>query len=239
MEVEKMRIKNRVTAVVITSLLIGMVAFGFSYNLEAASGRWKSNQKGWWYETYAGRYIANQWLSIDGRYYYFTADGYMDYSEYRDGCWLGSDGAWVEIYHGGHWVSDSRGWWYEDSSGWYPSNQWLWIDGKCYYFKSNGYLAVNETIQGSRVGADGAWIKTPAAASGTSGSNNGSSNNSLSSGGSSGNDYSGFNGGSTVYVSTKGKIHKNSNCGGMKNYRTMTYNEALNKGYKECQTCFK
>ena len=64
----------------------------------------------------------------------------MDYSEYRDGCWLGSDGAWVEEYYGGHWCSDSTGWWYEDASGWYPQSQYLWIDGVNYYFGADGYM---------------------------------------------------------------------------------------------------
>lgn len=102
-------------------------------------GSWKSNSTGWWFEDTSGWYPQSQWVKIDGKWYYFTADGYMDYSEYRDGCWLGSDGAWVEEYYGGHWCSDSTGWWYEDSSGWYPADQWLWIDGYRYWFNSSGY----------------------------------------------------------------------------------------------------
>ncbi len=62
----------------------------------------------------------------------------MDYGEYRDGCWLGDDGAWVEPYANGHWCCDARGWWYEDS-GWYPCNQYLWIDGVKYWFGADGY----------------------------------------------------------------------------------------------------
>ena len=63
----------------------------------------------------------------------------MDYSEYRDGCWLGADGAWVEEYYGGHWMSDSTGWWYVDAAGWYPVSQYLWIDGVKYWFNAKGY----------------------------------------------------------------------------------------------------
>ena len=63
----------------------------------------------------------------------------MDYSEYRDGCWLRSDGSWDVSYSGGHWLSDSSGWWYMDNSGWYPVNQWLWIDGVNYWFDGSGY----------------------------------------------------------------------------------------------------
>ena len=101
---------------------------------------WKCNATGWWVEDTEGWYPVSQWQKIDGKWYYFTESGYMDYSEYRDGCWLGSDGSWVEEYYGGHWSSDSTGWWYEDAAGWYPTSQYLWIDGTEYYFKADGYL---------------------------------------------------------------------------------------------------
>ncbi|MCR4846417.1 MAG: hypothetical protein K5865_06750 [Eubacterium sp.] len=105
---------------------------------ESFSMVWKSNEKGWWIEDVSGWYPVSRWLRIDGYWYYFTESGYMDYSEYRDGCWLGADGAWDETYSGGHWMSDSTGWWYEDN-GWYPSNQYLWIDGTKYWFNADGY----------------------------------------------------------------------------------------------------
>lgn len=58
------------------------------------------------------------------------------------------------------------GWWYgtnADNSTWH-SNGWQWLDGngdgiaECYYFDSNGYLAVNTVIEGSTVDSNGAWI---------------------------------------------------------------------------------
>ncbi len=110
---------------------------GTSYT---AKGSWKSNSKGWWFEDSKGWYPHSQWQKIDGKWYYFTADGYMDYSEYRDGCWLGSDGAWDENYSHGKWHLDGTGWWYEDN-GWYPHNQYLWIDGVKYWFNSSGYMS--------------------------------------------------------------------------------------------------
>ena len=110
------------------------------YDPAYSGGTWKCDSYGWWFED-NGWYPVSQWLKIDGKWYYFTSSGYMDYSEYRDGCWLGSDGAWVEEYYGGHWCSDSYGWWYEDSSGWYPYSQYLWIDGTEYWFDASGYWA--------------------------------------------------------------------------------------------------
>ena len=116
---------------------------------------WKCNSTGWWVEDTLGWYPQNQWGKIDGKWYYFLDSGYMDYSEYRDGYWLGSDGALVDGYFG-EWKSDSKGWWFEDKSGWYPQSQWVWINGSCYYFESDGYLATNKYIDGYWVGSDGA-----------------------------------------------------------------------------------
>ena len=99
---------------------------------------WKCNSTGWWVEDTTGWYPVSQWQKIDGKWYYFLDSGYMDYSEYRDGYWLGSDGALVDGYYG-EWKSDSKGWWFEDTSGWYPQSQYLWIDGTSYYFGADGY----------------------------------------------------------------------------------------------------
>ena len=81
----------------------------------------------------------------------------MDYSEYRDGFWLGSDGAWVETYYGGGWGEKDGQFWYEDATGWYPVSQWLWINGKCYYFGSDGYRVYNQYVDGYWVNNDGEW----------------------------------------------------------------------------------
>lgn len=105
----------------------------------APTGSWKSDASGWWFEDSSGWYAKNEWVKIDGKWYFFTDSGYMDYSEYRDGCWLGSDGAWDEAYSGGHWMSDSTGWWYTDNAGWYPVSQYVWIDGVQYWFGASGY----------------------------------------------------------------------------------------------------
>lgn len=110
----------------------------------ASIGSWNSDGTGWWYEDSSGWYPRNRWQKINGKYYYFLDSGYMDYNEYRDGYWLGSDGAWVEKYYGGHWCKDSKGWWYEDSTHWNPVNRYVWIDGSKYWFNSEGYLDESE-----------------------------------------------------------------------------------------------
>ncbi len=142
---------------VLTAIMVLLSAFCGDLTAYAAGGSWRLDAGGWWYEYDGGGCPAGAWEEIDGYWYYFNVNGYMSYSEYRDGCWLNADGVWDTAYSGGYWASNSTGWWYTDSSGWYPVSQWLWIDGGCYYFKSDGYMASNEWIDGCWVGADGAW----------------------------------------------------------------------------------
>ena len=116
--------------------------------------KWKNNSKGWWIEDSAGWYPQNQWQKIDGKYYYFDESGYMAADEWRDSCWLGSDGAWDDTYKM-TWKSDFKGWWIEDKTGWYPQNQWQKIDGNWYYFKGDGYMATSQYINGWWVDSNG------------------------------------------------------------------------------------
>ncbi|MCR5213551.1 MAG: hypothetical protein K6E10_03985 [Eubacterium sp.] len=138
------------------AMCLSSAAYSFG-DVKAASG-WESDSKGWWYEE-NGWYPVNQWYEIGGYWYFFKEDGYMDYSEYRDGCWLNADGSWNTAYSGGHWESNSTGYWYADNSGWYPTSTWLWIDGNCYYFKDSGYMAADEWIGDSYVDKNGAYVE--------------------------------------------------------------------------------
>ena len=99
---------------------------------------WHGSGSSWWVQDTNGWYPKSQWLKIDGAWYYFTAAGYMDYGEYRDGYWLNYDGT-CSNYPVAHWYSGAGGWYYMDASGWYPTNQYLWIDGVCYWFDGAGY----------------------------------------------------------------------------------------------------
>jgi foldase protein PrsA len=55
------------------------------------------------------------------------------------------------------WKEDNSGWWYEDGSTWVTG--WKLVDGKWYYFNSDGYMAKNTVIDGCNLGSDGAWIQ--------------------------------------------------------------------------------
>ncbi len=55
------------------------------------------------------------------------------------------------------WIQDSNGWWNTEGSSW--SIGWKEIDGKWYYFGQDGYMKHDTTIDGYRLGSDGAWIQ--------------------------------------------------------------------------------
>ena len=98
-------------------------------------GIWKVNSTGWWFED-NGWYPCNQWLKIDGYWYFFGEDGYMCTDEWRDGYYLDSSGALLYSYTGSwHY---SGGWWFGDESGWYAHDQWVKINGQWYWFDSSG-----------------------------------------------------------------------------------------------------
>ena len=115
---------------------------------------WASNDTGWWVEDTSGWYPVSTWQKIDGNWYYFGSDGYMASNEWRDGCWLSSNGAWT--YEGiASWAGNSTGWWFEGSSGWYATSCWQKIDGYWYYFGSDGYMVSNCYIDGWWISSDG------------------------------------------------------------------------------------
>lgn len=55
------------------------------------------------------------------------------------------------------WKSDNSGWWYTENDSY--ATGWRVIDGKWYYFNSDGYMAYNTTVEGYKIGSDGAWIQ--------------------------------------------------------------------------------
>ena len=82
------------------------------YN-SAWNGSWTSDATGWWFQS-GSWYPTNQWLKIDGVWYYFRADGYMASNEWAGEYYLQKDGTlatdkWIGKYYvgsDGAWVKD-------------------------------------------------------------------------------------------------------------------------------------
>jgi len=56
-----------------------------------------------------------------------------------------------------NWKQNSNGWWNTEGSSW--SIGWKEIDEKWYYFGQDGYMVHDTTIDGYKLGSDGAWIE--------------------------------------------------------------------------------
>ena len=118
---------------------------------------WVKDDKGWWYRYADGSYPKSCWKTIKDKDYYFKADGYMasdefikseDYDNNFKLYYVDSDGAWDGRTY--RWMEDNKGWWLAKlgSTSYYKS-QWAKVDGKWYYFKDSGYMAVGTlTIDG-------------------------------------------------------------------------------------------
>ncbi len=106
----------------------------------------------------ADGYVKSAWKWIGSAWYYFDANGIMATG------WQQLDGAWYYFYA---WGGMAKGWVTINGTSYYMnpnggkmlSNTWAWIGGKCYFFKSWGGMAKNETINGYKVDATGAWVK--------------------------------------------------------------------------------
>ena len=57
-----------------------------------------------------------------------------------------ADGNTSEIYG---WKHDTKGWWYKRTDSSYPKSCWENINGKDYYFNSEGYMVTNQYIKSS------------------------------------------------------------------------------------------
>ena len=97
--------------------------------------KWEADGNGWWYDNEDGTYAKNEFREIEGKTYYFNAEGYMVTG------WKEIDGQWYFFYPAGDMKKNA-----------WEGNYWLgengamvredWVDDHKYY-----------------VGKDGAWIE--------------------------------------------------------------------------------
>ena len=144
---------------------------------------WSKNDAGkWMYGTDEG-YLNDGWHQVDGgkTWFYFNADGTAKQSEwwndngtwywFNSNCgaatgWAKVDGEWY-FFKGNNamktgWEKVDGNWYYMASSGKMVTG-WCEVNGKWYYFSkesnSLGQMLYSTTVDGYKLGADGAWIK--------------------------------------------------------------------------------
>lgn len=131
----------------------------FHSKLSNTATGWIKDNVGWWYRNKDGSYPTSCWKTIDGKDYYFKADGYMAADEYIKSANYATDkklyyvnvnGAWDrETYR---WQQNDKGWWLSKiGSAWYPVNAWAKIDNIWYYFDDRGYMVTGtKSINGKK-----------------------------------------------------------------------------------------
>ena len=125
-------------------------------------GSWGGDKKGTTYGDTSGWTAKNRWLKIDGKWYFFDKEGYMLKDAYQKDAtgkiwYLGKNGALAGEKAATGWVQDSNGWMFYTDDQNTLKKTWKMINGNSYYFKADGYLAMNEFVQGWWVNKTGAW----------------------------------------------------------------------------------
>ena len=117
-----------------------------STSIPQGSVSWQRDNKGWWIKNSDGSYPRNEWKFVNNSWYFFDSQGYM----YTG--WLNISGSW-------YYMNTDEG-----SNNGKMVTGWRAVSGKWYYLGtatdgSGGKMLLNTTIDGYRLGADGAWVK--------------------------------------------------------------------------------
>ncbi|CAH2717287.1 hypothetical protein BACCIP111895_04478 [Neobacillus rhizosphaerae] len=135
---------------------------------------WSFENGSWFY--YSKDVKTTGWVQDKGKWYFLAKDGKMQTGWVKDG------NKWYFLTKSGAmatgWVKDGKTWYYLNKSGamatgwlfdggkWYYLNAngamatgWKQVNGKWYYLYSSGVMAANTTVNGYKLGKDGAWIK--------------------------------------------------------------------------------
>lgn len=119
---------------------------------KSENGTWINQGGSWWYQHNDGGYSKDDWEYINGAWYKFDREGYM-----QSGGWQpwGYDSkgnrAWYYLNSNGDmatgWKQDNGKWYYLDASGMMQTG-WAW-DGKAWYFMDNsGAMVTSQWISG-------------------------------------------------------------------------------------------
>ena len=116
-----------------------------SSSIPQGSISWQRDNKGWWIKNSDGSYPRNEWKLINNSWYFFDSQGYMFTG------WLNISGSW-------YYLNTDEG-----SNNGKMVTGWRAVLGKWYYLStatdgSGGKMLLNTTIDGYRLGADGAWV---------------------------------------------------------------------------------
>ena len=115
---------------------------------------WVKDNDTWYYLNQSGA-MQTGWIQDNGTWYYLNDSGAMQTG------WVKDNGTWYYLNDSGAmqtgWVKDNDTWYYLDNSGAMKTG-WFTVSGKWYYAYSSGALAVDTTVDGYTVNANGEWV---------------------------------------------------------------------------------
>ena len=115
---------------------------------------WVKDNGTWYYLNQSGA-MQTGWVKDNGTWYYLNDSGAMQTG------WIQDNGTWYYLNQSGAmqtgWVKDNDTWYYLDNSGAMKTG-WFTVSGKWYYAYSSGALAVDTTVDGYTVNANGEWV---------------------------------------------------------------------------------
>jgi choline binding protein cbp1 len=119
---------------------------------------WVKDTKGQWsYVLDEKGTKATSWKQIDGKWYFFNAEGVMQKWWVKDGnTWYYLNGS-GEMQTG--WLLDGGKWYFLEASGAMKASQWFQVKDKWYHVDGSGALSVNTTVGGYTVNGNGEWVK--------------------------------------------------------------------------------
>ncbi|GAA0077087.1 hypothetical protein UT300005_14650 [Clostridium sp. CTA-5] len=127
-------------------------------SVQLKCNQWVTVNGRWQYNDSNGRAIKSNWYKdmSSGKWYFLNSDGNMETG------WLTSAGTWYYLDESGAmqtgWLSNGGKWYYLSESGAMKTG-WIIDNGKYYYLSQSGAMLNNTTINGYKLGSDGAWIR--------------------------------------------------------------------------------
>ena len=123
-------------------------------DLGAMQTGWKLINGSWYHLDSLGK-MSTRWIKENDTWYYLDGSGAMQTG------WLKQGGTWYYLDGSGAmktgWAKVGGTWYYLDGSGAMKTG-WYQVGGKWYYSYPSGALAVNTTIDGYKVNANGEWV---------------------------------------------------------------------------------
>lgn len=127
--------------------------------------KWVKDSLGWKYQMDDGKFLKRCWRTINGKEYYFHANGYMASDEYIKSSDYLHNGKLYYVNFDGVWNNktytikrDKKGRWLaEAGSKWYAKSSWAKINKRWYYFGVDGYMYINTVakLEGTLYSFDG------------------------------------------------------------------------------------